>query len=165
MPVVPVPVLVVDPTDSVTVQVPAAGKPLSATFPVTTAHVGCVIAPIIGAVGMVGDPLITALADGTDVQVETPSVTVNVYVPPARPLNDTVVPVPVMVVEPTESVTVQVPAAGKPLSATLPVATAHVGWVIVPITGAVGVAGCGFITAVPEAPDVQVVVPSVTVNE
>jgi hypothetical protein len=33
-------------------------------------------------------------------------------------------------------------ALGKPLNATLPVATAQVGWVIVPTIGAVGVTGC-----------------------
>ena len=38
---------------------------------------------------------------------------------------------------------VQLPA-GKPLRTTLPVANAHVGWVIVPTTGAYGVIGCAF---------------------
>ena len=57
------------------------------------------------------------------------------------------VPVPVIVVEPTDSVTVQVPVMGEPLRATLPVATVQVGWVIVPTTGADGVAGCALITA------------------
>ena len=33
-------------------------------------------------------------------------------------------------------VMVQLPVAGKPLKATLPVATVQVGWVIVPTTGA-----------------------------
>ena len=42
-------------------------------------------------------------------------------------------------------VTVQVPA-GKLLSATLPVATVQVGWVMVPTSGFNGVAGCVFIT-------------------
>lgn len=49
-----------------------------------------------------------------------------------------VVPVPVIVEPPGEAVTVQVPDAGSPLNATLPVETEHVGWVIVPITGADG---------------------------
>ena len=60
-----------------------------------------------------------------------------------------------MVVEPTDSVTVQEPLDGKPLRATLPVATEHVGWVIVPTVGAPGVAGCAFNVALPEATDVQ----------
>ena len=47
----PVPVMVVKPTDSVTVQVPAAGKPLKSTLPVAVTHVGCVTALTIGATG------------------------------------------------------------------------------------------------------------------
>ncbi len=81
-----------------------------------------------------------------------------------KPLKVPVVPVPVMVVDPTDSVTVQVPANGKPLRATLPVDVAQSGCVIAPTTGAVGVAGCGLITALPEATEVQVVMPSVTVK-
>ena len=75
--------------------------------------------------------------------------------PAARPLNVPVVPLPVIVVEPTDSVTVHVPAAGKPLRATLPVANAHVGCVIAPTVGADGVTGCTLTTALPEAIDVQ----------
>lgn len=51
------------------------------------------------------------------------------------------VPVPVVVVPPGVTVIVQVPEAGKPFRITLPVATVHVGWVIVPIVGAEGVTG------------------------
>ncbi len=40
-----------------------------------------------------------------------------------------------------------VPKAGSPLRATLPVDKPQVGWVIVPIRGAEGVAGWGLITA------------------
>ena len=43
--------IVVDPTDSVTVHIPAAGNPLNATLPVDKAQVGCIIAPINGAAG------------------------------------------------------------------------------------------------------------------
>ena len=82
----------------------------------------------------------------------------------ARPLKVPVVPVPVIVVEPIDSVTVQVPTAGNPLRATLPVAVAHVGWVIVPIIGADGVTGCALTTALADAPDVHVDTPSVTVK-
>ena len=65
------------------------------------------------------------------------------------------VPLPVIVVEPMDSVTVHVPAAGKPLRATLPVATAHVGCVMAPTVGADGVTGCALTTALPEALDVH----------
>jgi hypothetical protein len=43
-------------------------------------------------------------------------------------------------------VSVHDPVDGKPLSTTLPVEFAQVGWVIIPITGAAGAEGCGFIT-------------------
>ena len=65
------------------------------------------------------------------------------------------VPVPVMVVDPTDSVTVQVPDGGSPLKATLPVAVVQVGWVMVTIIGAEGVAGCALIIASPDATEVQ----------
>jgi hypothetical protein len=57
-----------------------------------------------------------------------------------------VVPVPVVVAPPGDLVSVQVPDEGKPLNATLPVATLQVGCVIVPTTGAVGVTGWALIT-------------------
>ena len=47
---------------------------------------------------------------------------------------------PVMVAPPGLAVTVHA-EVGKPLNATVAVATAHVGWVIVPIVGAAGVTG------------------------
>jgi hypothetical protein len=50
------------------------------------------------------------------------------------------VPVPVVAI-PSFLVKVHVPVAGNPLNTTLPVPTEHVGWVIAPATGAVGVAG------------------------
>ena len=49
---------------------------------------------------------------------------------------------------------VQLPA-GKPVSSTLPVATAQVGWVIVPTAGAAGVTGWALITTLAEAAEVQ----------
>ena len=45
------------------------------------------------------------------------------------------VPVPVEVVPPGVLVKVQVPVAGKPFKTTLPVATAHVGCVMLPTVG------------------------------
>ncbi len=49
-----------------------------------------------------------------------------------------VVPVPVLLTEPGVLVRVHVPEDGRPLSAALPVASAQVGWVNAPTTGAVG---------------------------
>ena len=49
---------------------------------------------------------------------------------------------------------IQVPVAGKPSNTTLPVATAHVGWVIVPMAGAAGVSGCAWISTLADAADV-----------
>ena len=49
---------------------------------------------------------------------------------------------------------VQFPA-GRPLNSTLPVDTAHVGWVIVPTRGADGVTGCALMTTLAEANEVH----------
>jgi len=43
------------------------GKLLNTTLPVASAHVGCVIAPTVGAAGVEGCILITTLADGIEV--------------------------------------------------------------------------------------------------
>lgn len=64
-------------------------------------------------------------------------------------------PDPVVVTVPGSLVSVHVPVAGSPLNATLPVATVHVGDVIVPTTGAEGVTGCAGTTATDDDPDVQ----------
>jgi len=98
--------------------------------------------------------LITALAEDIDVQ-PAELVTVNVYVPVAIPDTVVVVPVPEVVTEPGVLVTVHVPVAGRPLRATLPVATPQVGWVIMPITGAVGVTGCVLITTLADDAEVH----------
>ena len=135
---VPVPVVVIAPGDRVSVQVPAAGRPFSTTLPVATAQVGWVMVPINGAVGDPGAGLMTTLSEATEVHPEIPSVTVYVYVPVGNKVMVELVPVPVAVIAPGERVRVQVPTAGRPLRTTLPVATAQVGWVIVPIAGAVG---------------------------
>jgi hypothetical protein len=66
-----------------------------------------------------------------------------------------VVPVPELVTPPGILVSVQVPVTGNPLKATLPVEFAHVGWVIVPITGAVGAEGGVEITTLADDPDIQ----------
>jgi hypothetical protein len=67
-------------------------------------------------------------------------VTVNVRVPVEIPLKTAVAPLPV-IVPPVDIVTVQLPVAGNPLKATLPVAVAQVGCVIVPMIGAPGAEG------------------------
>ena len=72
---VPVPVVVTDPGVRVSVQVPVKGRPLSATLPVGTAHVGCVIVPTAGITGVASGAFITAFDDDDDVQ---PSVLVTV---------------------------------------------------------------------------------------
>src|SRR5664280_1367711 len=85
-------------------------------------------------------------------------VTVNVYVVDAvKPGKVPVVvgPVPVIVEPPGDAVTVQAPVDGKPLKATLPVASAQVGWVIVPTVGAAGTVGCTLITTSADAGDVH----------
>ena len=61
------------------------------------------------------------------------------------------VPVPVEVIPPGILFNVHVPVDGNPLKTTLPVANAQVGGVIVPNTGAVGVAGCALITTFADA--------------
>jgi hypothetical protein len=89
------------------------------------------------------------LAEATEIQPEA-FVTVKLYVPTVRP------EIVIVVVEPVRApgLMVQVPA-GKPFNITLPVAKAHVGWVIVPTVGAVGVTGCGLITTLTEATEVH----------
>ena len=83
------------------------------------------IVPIVGAEGVAGWALITALEEATEVQPAS-LVTVNVRVPVVIPLKVAVVPVPV-IVPPEETVTVHVPDAGSPLRSTLPVAVEQVG--------------------------------------
>ena len=72
----------------------------------------------------------------------------------ANPLKVAVVVLPVMVAPPGLAVTVQL-LAGRLLSATLPVDTAQVGWVIVPMVGGGEVVGCVFTTALPDEADTQ----------
>jgi hypothetical protein len=50
---------------------------------------------------------------------------------------------------------VHVPEDGRPLSSTLPVDKAQVGWVIAPTAGAAGVGGWGLITTLPDEAEVH----------
>jgi len=143
-------VLVVDPVipPGLMVQLPA-GNPLSATLPVSTEQVGCVIIPMTGATGVAGNGFTTALTDANEIHPAA-FVTVKLYVFGTNPA------IVVLVVDPVipPGLMVQLPA-GNPLSATLPVATEQVGCVIIPTTGEVGVAGNGFITALTDAKEIQ----------
>ena len=67
-------------------------------------------------------------------------------------------PVPVCVAPPGDAVSVHVPDAGKPLSATLPVAVVQVGWVIVPAVGSGRIGGSVIVT------DTDVAQPLASVN-
>ena len=94
-----------------------------------------------GVSGEGGCEPITTLPDSGDVHPEA-FVTVNLYVPFAgSPVIVVEVPVPEVVTPPGLRITVHVPPDGSPLSTTLPVATTHVGCVMVPTTGGVGVGG------------------------
>ena len=65
------------------------------------------------------------------------------------------IPVPVLVVPPGDLVKVHVPVAGKPFKITPPVASAQVGWVIVPNVGAVGADGGAVITTLADATEIH----------
>jgi hypothetical protein len=58
-----------------------------------------------------------------------------------------------MVTEPGNRMRVHVPVVGKPFNTTLPEGTDKVGWVIMPIAGAAGVAGWTGITTFAEGTD------------
>jgi hypothetical protein len=94
---------------------------------------------VIVSTGTPGVEIVTG-ADSIEVQ-PAELVTVKVKTPPARFDIVLLVPVPVVVAAPGNRVITQVPVDGKPLKTTLPVGTANVGCVIVPITGAEGLRG------------------------
>ena len=99
--------------------------------PVATVHVGWVTVTV-GAAGDPGTASITTSADEGEVHPAA-LVTVKLCVPVDS--NDIVVPEPVPVIVP--GLIVQLPA-GKPFNTTLPVPTAHVGWVMAPTVGDAG---------------------------
>jgi hypothetical protein len=84
-----------------------------------------------------GCEFITTLPEAGEIHAAT--ATVNVYVPAVRPEIVELIPVPVVMTPPGDLVNVQVPVAGNPFRTALPVATEHVGCVILPTTGAVGI--------------------------
>jgi hypothetical protein len=94
-----------------------------------------VIVPTTGEVGACDCLLITTFADVTEIQPAALA-TVKANVPAARPDMIVLVPVPVDVITPGVWVKVHIPTEGNPFSTTLPVATSHVGWVMVPTVGA-----------------------------
>ena len=94
------------------------------------------MAPTIGAVGVSGCVLMTTLADVGEVHPAA-LVTVKLCVPVAKPERVVLVPDPVI----PPGLIVQVPEAGSPLKATLPVAVPQVGWVMAPTVGADGADG------------------------
>lgn len=116
------------------VQFPA-GRPASSILPVAIAHVGCAIEFTAGTDGVTGCALIITLAAAGEVHPAA-FVTVKLYVPAAIPEIDVLAVFPAI----APGLIVQFPA-GKPLKATLPVATAQVGWIIVPTIDADGVTG------------------------
>ena len=113
---------------------------------------------------MTGCVFMPILADAGEIHPDASLVTVKVYDPAESPEMVVLVPLPGVVVPPGVLVNVQVPVAGKPFNITLPVDNAHVGWVMVPTIGADGTEGWAFMTTFPDAIEVQVVVPSVTVK-
>ena len=62
--------MVIPPGVLVNVHVPDAGKPLKSTLPVAIVHVGCIIVPTTGAIGVASSALITTLADATEIQLD-----------------------------------------------------------------------------------------------
>ena len=95
--------------------------------------------PTAGVDGAAGCALMAILADVGEVHPEILE-TLSVYVPASIPDIFVVVPDPDVIIPAGVLIIVQIPVAGKPLNSTLPVASLHVVWVIVPIVGATGVA-------------------------
>lgn len=60
-----------------------------------------------------------------------------------------------MVILPGVLVRVHVPDEGRLLRVMVPVATVHVGWIVLPATGATGVTGCSLIVTPVDAAEMQ----------
>jgi hypothetical protein len=117
-------------------------------------HVGGVIVPMEGAAGIGGCAFTITFSDRTDVH-PFELVTVKVCVPEGSAEIVVPVPVPEIVTPPGFLVNVQLPVAGNPLKTTLPVDIAHVGCVMVPMTGADGGEGGGLITTSADDTDIH----------
>jgi len=118
---------VVPPGVQVNAHVPVPGRPFKTTLPPGDEQSGWVISPNTGIDGVRGWVLTGTLSETGEVQPNE-LITVKKYVvPAARPETVLVVPVPVKVILSGKRVRVQVPEAGNPLSATLPVDTSQVG--------------------------------------
>lgn len=110
--------------------------------------------PTAGAVGVNGWGLTIIFPDAAEIHPDT-GVTVKVYVPAASPVIAILAPVPVVEVPPGVLIKVHVPTEGRPVNVTPPVATEHVGWMIVPTTGGAGVDGVALMTTLDDDGDVQ----------
>ena len=143
--VLPVPVVVILPGVLVTDQL--LGKPLKATLPVVVVHVGCVMVPMVGAVGLAVTVKETVLEHPV-----AESVKVRVVVPAATPVTT---PALVTVATPGALLAQVPPVAGVTL-AVLPTQT-----VVAPPK--VGLAGIAFTTTFALANEVHPVVVLVTV--
>ena len=107
--------------------------------------------PIVGEVGFTGWAVMTTFGEDGDPHPKALD-TLYVYVPAARPVRVVLVPAPVVVLPPGVLVNIQVPE-GKLFNSTLPVANAHVGCIMFPTEGAMGVDGCSLITTFVEDGD------------
>jgi hypothetical protein len=101
--------------------------------------------PTVGIAGAPGAVVMTAFAEADETHPAA-FVTVKLYVAGDSPIIVVLDPDPVT----APGLIVQLPA-GNPLKITLPVATAQVGCVMVPIIGAAGAAGAALITILPDA--------------
>jgi hypothetical protein len=61
---------VIPPGLLVNVHVPDVGNPFNTTLPVETLHVGCIMVPIVGAVGVAGWVSMTIFADAIEMHVD-----------------------------------------------------------------------------------------------
>jgi hypothetical protein len=107
---------------------------------------------VINTVGIPGVAMVTEF-DSVEVQ-PVEFVTLNVKTPPGRFDIVLLVPVPAVVTAPGNRVITHDPD-GNPFSTTLPEGIVSVGWVIIPITGAAGMAGGTGIITFNDGPDKQ----------
>ena len=87
------------PGKRVSIQLPWSGRPLMTTLPVGRSHVGWVMSPGMGGVGVEGCRLMVISDDGADVHPSA-LVTVKLNDPATRPVTVVEMPVPVYVMPP-----------------------------------------------------------------